>query len=184
MNTFAKVSIHEPIQTWPVCMCYTCMCAILLLILKGLVEFGFSRRTIEFHDPALAYYSLRVSLRNEATEKKRVIFYSSCVCTFAFFFFSVDNVIKDEGVDYYRVIWSNLFGYCLVQEIEKNTYVILGWWGRCITVWAAGFRNAASIWSSTCSWPWNSDRWLKSVLLKALKRFRGLNAYKAVFGTD
>lgn len=42
----------------------------LVLVLKGLVEFGLSRRTIEFHDPALAYYSLRVSLRNEATEKK------------------------------------------------------------------------------------------------------------------
>lgn len=66
-------------------MRYTCLWAIpftaidLVLILKGLEEFGISRRTIEFHDPALAYYSLRVPLRNEATEKKRIIFYSSCV---------------------------------------------------------------------------------------------------------
>jgi len=74
MNTFAKVK-HT--RTYPnltslyvlhLSVGYTAID--LVLVLKGLVEFGLSRRTIEFHDPALAYYSLRVSLRNEATEKK------------------------------------------------------------------------------------------------------------------
>jgi len=69
------------------------------------------------------------------------------VCTFAFFFVffvSEDNVIKGEGVDDYRVICGNLFGYCLDQEI-KNTYVVFRCCGGRVTVHAAGLGNAASI---------------------------------------